>query len=55
MPLPQNHPQRFDLNHELHARPFAELQAPARASYLALLAALGVRHIRKAVSREGGR
>jgi uncharacterized membrane-anchored protein len=38
MLLPSNHAQRFDLNHELHARPFAELQAPARASYLALLA-----------------
>jgi uncharacterized membrane-anchored protein len=38
MPLPGNHAQRFDLNHELHARPFAELRPPARASYLALLA-----------------
>lgn len=38
MPLPRNHAQRFDLNHELHARPFAELQPPACASYLALLA-----------------
>ena len=38
MLLPGNHPQRFALNHELHARPFAELRPPARASYLALLA-----------------
>ena len=38
MLLPRNHKQRFDLNHELHARPFAELRPPARASYLALLA-----------------
>jgi len=38
MHLPVNHAQRFDLNHELHARPFAELRPPARASYLALLA-----------------
>jgi uncharacterized membrane-anchored protein len=38
MLLPGNHPQRFDLNQELHARPFAELRPPARASYLALLA-----------------
>ncbi len=38
MLLPQNHTERFDLNHELHARPFAELRPPARASYLALLA-----------------
>ncbi|HEX7417077.1 MAG TPA: DUF3422 family protein, partial [Steroidobacteraceae bacterium] len=35
---PRNHPQRFALNRELHARPFAELRPPARASYLALLA-----------------
>jgi len=38
MLLPTNHTLRFDLNHELHARPFAELRPPARASYLALLA-----------------
>jgi uncharacterized membrane-anchored protein len=38
MLLPENHTQRLDLNHELHARPFAELRPPARASYLALLA-----------------
>lgn len=38
MLLPGNHTLRFDLNHELHARPFAELRPPARASYLALLA-----------------
>jgi uncharacterized membrane-anchored protein len=37
MLLPGNHPQRFDLNHELHARPFVELRPPVRASYLALL------------------
>ncbi|OGA40323.1 MAG: hypothetical protein A3G24_21225 [Betaproteobacteria bacterium RIFCSPLOWO2_12_FULL_62_13] len=38
MLLPKHHTQRFDLNHELHARPFAELRPPAQASYLALLA-----------------
>ena len=38
MLLPGNHVQRFDLNHELHARPFVELRPPAHASYLALLA-----------------
>ena len=38
MLIPGNHTQRSDLNHELHARPFAELRPPARASYLALLA-----------------
>jgi uncharacterized membrane-anchored protein len=37
MCLPRNHTQRIDLNHELHARPFAELRPPAHASYLALL------------------
>ncbi len=38
MLLSKNHTQRFDLNHELHARPCAELRPPACASYLALLA-----------------
>ena len=38
MHLPANHAQRFELNHELHSRPFAELQPPVHASYLALLA-----------------
>ena len=38
VPLPSNHPQRFALNYELHARPFAELRPPTRASYLAMLA-----------------
>lgn len=38
MLLPENHPLRLDLNYELHARPFAELRPPVRASYLALLA-----------------
>jgi uncharacterized membrane-anchored protein len=37
MLLSRNHTQRFDLNHELHARPFAELRPPAHGSYFALL------------------
>ena len=45
MLLPANHPQRFDLNHELHARPFAELRPPAAASYLALLAGDATRQL----------
>ncbi len=37
MPLPDNHPQRFALANEVHARPHEPLQAPERASYIALL------------------
>ncbi len=36
MAIPANHPQRFALNYELHARPSEALTAPQRASYLAL-------------------
>jgi uncharacterized membrane-anchored protein len=36
MNLPQNHPQRFDLNNEVHARPSEALEAPLRVSYIAL-------------------
>jgi uncharacterized membrane-anchored protein len=36
--LPRNHPLRFALNDEVHARPPERLAAPARVSYLALLA-----------------
>lgn len=38
MILPANHPRRIELNDEVHARPYQTLQAPQRASYLALLA-----------------
>jgi uncharacterized membrane-anchored protein len=34
--LPSDHPQRFDLNNEVHARPPEALTAPVRISYLAL-------------------
>jgi len=37
MQLPDNHPQRFQLANEVHARPHEALTAPERASYLALL------------------
>jgi uncharacterized membrane-anchored protein len=38
MTLPGNHPQRFVLNNEVHARPPEMLSAPLRLSFLALLA-----------------
>jgi uncharacterized membrane-anchored protein len=37
MKLPANHPQRIELNDEVHARPPEPLVAPSRLSYLALL------------------
>ncbi len=36
MRLPPNHPQRYLLSNEIHARPPQELSAPARLSYLAI-------------------
>lgn len=36
MNLPADHPQRIELNDEVHARPPEALSAPLRASYLAL-------------------
>jgi len=36
-PLPQNHPQRFVLHNEVHARASLTLDLPIRASHLALL------------------
>ncbi len=38
MILPASHPRRIELNDEVHARPYQTLQAPQRASYLAMLA-----------------
>ncbi|VAX07421.1 Uncharacterized membrane-anchored protein [hydrothermal vent metagenome] len=35
--VPSNHPQRFALNNEVHARPCSSLYAPERASHLALI------------------
>ena len=43
MRLPQDHPQRFELNDEVHARPPEALTAPLRLSYVALLAEPGRR------------
>src|SRR5579872_1382851 len=37
MLLPADHPQRLELNDEVHARPPEPLSPPARMSYLALL------------------
>jgi len=39
MHLPANHPQRFELNNEVHARPPEPLTAPVRVTYLALVGA----------------
>jgi len=36
-PLPKNHPQRFFLHNEVHARAYQILDLPVRASHLALL------------------
>ncbi len=35
-PSLQDHPLRYDLANELHARPFPSLEAPCRAAYLAI-------------------
>jgi len=37
MKLPENHPQRFELANEIHARPQEALRPPVRVSYLAVL------------------
>ena len=37
MPIPANHPQRFQLTNEVHARPYASIYVPARASHLAIV------------------
>ena len=36
MSLMEDHPLRYDLSNELHARPFPSLQAPSRAVFLAI-------------------
>ena len=41
MPIPADHAQRLVLNDEVHARPYAQVEAPERISFLALLAADG--------------
>lgn len=44
MATPVNHPQRFALNYELHARPPEALDIPEQASYLALATDPSNRH-----------
>ena len=41
MPIPTDHAQRLVLNDEVHARPYAQVEAPERISFVALLAADG--------------
>ena len=41
MPIPADHAQRLVLNDEVHARPYAQVEAPERISFVALLAADG--------------
>ena len=41
MPIPIDHAQRLVLNDEVHARPYAQVEAPERISFVALLAADG--------------
>ena len=41
MRLPENHPLRYALNNEIHARPPEEFTPPAQISYLALIYPLG--------------
>ncbi|HSN41187.1 MAG TPA: DUF3422 domain-containing protein [Burkholderiales bacterium] len=38
MPIPADHPQRLVLNDEVHARPYAQVEAPERIAFLALFA-----------------
>lgn len=42
-PVPADHPLRFDLNDEVHARPPERLSVPTRASFLALVGEAGER------------
>lgn len=41
MSIPTDHAQRLILNDEVHSRPYAQVEAPERISFLALLAADG--------------
>lgn len=43
MTLPDDHPERFQLANEVHARPHEALRAPERASYVAVMLAPGER------------
>lgn len=59
MPSPNDHPLRYSMANELHARPFAELKAPERISHVAMLAGPETReieaaHIKALCKRLGG-
>lgn len=41
MPIPADHAQRLVLNDEVHARPYAQIEAPERIAFLALLSSDG--------------
>lgn len=43
MPIPTDHPQRIELNDEVHARPPEALVAPLRLTFLALLTSVDTR------------
>jgi uncharacterized membrane-anchored protein len=58
MRLPDDHPQRFQLANEVHARPHEALKAPERAFYLAVLVEPGERarehaHVAALCERQG--
>jgi uncharacterized membrane-anchored protein len=42
MPAIADHPLRYTLANELHARPFPSISAPSQAAYLAMKPATGV-------------
>lgn len=52
MAAPSDHPLRFPLAAELHARPFAELEAPERISHIAMLTGTGSREVERASLNE---
>ncbi len=52
MTLPPDHPQRFELNDEVHARPPEALVPPVRLSYLALFSSLSMREQESAMVAE---
>jgi uncharacterized membrane-anchored protein len=50
--LPRNHPQRFELNDEVHARPPEVLPSPLRLTYLAMFSDRGAREGELAAVRD---
>ena len=49
--LPSAHRARLELAHEVHARPYEAHETPQRASFIALLAPPGIRHLRRTIVR----